>query len=86
MTTAKKPESFASHNLDHLKVLIAREIRKQISENNMKYIVATEIFGLSGAAVSRIVNCKELSMSFETLHNAAVTSGMIVSMQLSVPN
>lgn len=85
MTTAKKPESFASHCLASLKGAIARQIRHQIQVNKMKYPVAEQIFGLSGTAISRIMNYKEDSMSFETLHNAAVTSGMTVNMSLDIP-
>lgn len=84
MTAAKKPRTFASDCLDSLKGAIARQIRHQIQVNKWKYPVAQEIFGLSGAAVSRIMNHKEDSMSFETLHNAAVTAGMTVNMSLTV--
>lgn len=81
-----KSETFAAHSMDHHKVQIASLIRKQINENNLKYVVASEIFGLSGAGVSRIMNFKERAMSFETLYNAAVTAGITVSIVLTVPN
>lgn len=86
MAIAKKQVTFATHSLDHFKQQIAAKIRKQITQSHMKYELATEIFGLSLASVSRIMNFKESSMSFELLHNAAVTAGIVVSMQLSVPN
>ncbi|AXC36479.1 hypothetical protein HOT57_gp35 [Pseudomonas phage phCDa] len=86
MSTAKKPESFASNCLDSLKGTIARQIRHQITTHRMKYPVAEQIFGLSGASLSRIMNHKENLISFETLHNAAVTAGMSVSMVLTVPD
>lgn len=86
MSNVKKQATFASASLDHHKEQFAAVIRKEISSNNWKYPVAEEIFGLSGAAVSRIMNYKEKSMSFETLYNAVVTAGMIVSITLTVPN
>lgn len=86
MTTAKKPETFAAHSIAAHKQQFAALIRKEITTNKWKYPVAEQIFGLSGAGVSRIMNYKEQKMSFETLYNALVTAGMTVSIVLTKPN
>lgn len=86
MTAAKKPATFASESLDHVKQQFAAAIRKEITTNKWKYPVAQEIFGLSGAGVSRIMNYKDKEISFETLYNAVVTAGMVVNVVLTKPN
>lgn len=85
MASAKKQVTFAVHSLEAFKQQIAAEIRKQITQSHMKYEFATEIFGVSMSAISRIMNYKEQDMSFELLHNAAISAGIVISMQLEAP-
>lgn len=85
MTSADKPVTYASRCMDDHKQQIAREIRKQIDENQMKRAVAEEIFGVSQRAIYRIMNYQERDMAFELLFHAAVTAGIVVSITLTVP-
>ena len=84
MTSAKKPETFASQCLEHHKEQMARAIRMHVRKQNLSYTEALPIFGLSRAGMSRVMNGKEREMTFETLYVATVTAGITVSMQLFV--
>lgn len=86
MTGIKVESNFAESCLLDMKRLLARKIRMHINKNELLYKQAAEMFNVSISTVCKIMNYREDSVSFDTLHNAAVSSGMTVSVSVTEPD